>query len=111
MVRLPPANNLSSTGVIGASGTGVTNQKVLNGNMNNTGTGNSNGVLIGKEEVFQSKNKTFNYPKDSQHARHEQITASVESRRQRSHKAPILGKPSDQGKPEGHFTPQLMMSS
>lgn len=43
------------------------------------------GVMISKDEMFQ-KNKTFNYPKESSTTRGEQL--GVESRRQRSSKAP-----------------------
>ena len=62
---------------------------------------------MSKEETFQVKNKTFSYPKDGSTTRVE----NSENQRLRSSKVPIMTKQDGQNKPDGHFTPQLMMSS
>jgi len=86
-----------------------------------------NGILISKDETV-SKNKTFNYPKESSTTRGEHFIAiGLDQRRQRSSKVPTIGTTENQrqmqlldgqssGKTQhhsanGHFTPQLMMTS
>ena len=73
----------------------------------NMGAPGTNGVLVSKDEIFQ-KNKTFNYPKESSTTRGEQL--GVESRRQRSSKAPqhMTTETAQHKQPavgEGHYTP------
>lgn len=50
-----------------------------------------NGILVTKEEMI-SKNKTFNYPKESSTTRGDHFIAiGLDQRRQRSSKVPTLG--------------------
>ena len=80
--------------------------------MTQSAKGNSNTVLNSQKDVFQTKNKTFNYPKESL-IRNEPITTSVDGRRQRqsSQKGQGIVKTEVLNFPEGHYTPQLMMMS
>ena len=72
--------------------------------INNNYNGTSN--LLSKEEAaYQAKNKTFSYPKEGSSSRVDHFS---ENQRLRSSKVPLVNKTD---KPEGHFTPQLMMSS
>ena len=52
MVRLPPANSIGSNGVVGVGQHGASKPQVLSGKIPSSGTGTSNGVLIGKEDIL-----------------------------------------------------------
>lgn len=57
------------------------------------------------ENSLQTKNKTFSYSKEGSSSR---VDHFVDSQRLRSSKVPLVNK-TGESKPEGHFTPQLMM--
>ena len=113
------------------------NNMMLNGGTSSANSNTFSGILLSKDEVFH-KNKTFNYPKESntQRADHYSPIKNMEVRRQRSTKPPIMqvveahktGLPgasglesahkrigsktgSQHGGVNGNFTPQLIMSS
>ena len=113
------------------------NTMMLNGGPSSANSNTLSGMLVSKDDVFH-KNKTFNYPKESntQRGDHYSPIKNMEVRRQRSTKPPIMqvveahktGHPgasglesahkhmgsktgSQHGGVNGHFTPQLIMSS
>lgn len=66
-------------------------------------------LLAGKEELYQHKNKTFSYTGETASSRFDKANPSSDLQRSRPTKVPSVSK--DSLKAEGHFTPQLMMSS